>query len=801
MKKSKVVLGIIAAVLSAVMLFGCAGGGSASVGKKFEKILYAVDDYAVVLKGDEVALYKNGKEISGGYKNDKRKIVSIEPIAAYTAGDKEIDAYTDNFIATYDNGNIGLIDGEGTRKSTDGKVVKAYVDPVKDENGLVESYETVVLVTEGSSFADAEYLGDKIFMGTDSSGRTRIFTDENAVVTREENVSTDKIELVRDGSFGDKVVFTFTVFTDDGSQIDPDPIDPVSKAGQAKTTLYVSDKKIAGNIDKESVMPLGDTLVYTKTESEKTTFYTLALGSETPVALDYVPDFDEGAFIDGGKIYSRVSNGKAGEEEKFGIRELGGAVPSVWYDEVLIEPTDFDEETFEMSGVILLINGETTKILNFRQEELMSLSDEVVDLRYKEYFGGNYDLLVQTDKKIEFDLSGKKNTWNIDSELTVELDDDMFAIGSSEWAGTNKTVYTAQGKFVGEFSYDYSNGIYTVGDQKFFASQIRFGKGIGSVVKPEVTGVFGGTKTFYNEKIDITDESVREKFAAEAEIEWKAATYTYGGSNGSGEELMTVIYGTPQLGGQYKTLVFRDAEGVTGVEMFKMSNGDYLLSVEKETGSTLWNLSKNADNSYDNKLQSENSAEFIATMMSASGKIDVVTDLVGNTYIVTTDKNGYNAVYSEDGTLLLAPKYVIAGGEEGEYMLANGVAAVKSSVAGTHYGVVKLGATAKKTKLIKKMEYAMCIVLETGDFVVSKLGEPLTLCNADGKTVAKNIVGFDELHMSDKYVLANAFDGKEKDRELKYTGMVLHFSDGKSAVATLSLKGDDMYQALNYMYL
>ena len=162
---------------------------------------------------------------------------------------------------------------------------------------------------------------------------------------------------------------------------------------------------------------------------------------------------------------------------------------------------------------------------------------------------------------------------------------------------------------------------------------------------------------------------------------------------------------------------------------------------------------------------------------------EATADDFGNIYILD-NVGGKTAVYDENGTLLLDPKYNV---EE----VANGIAVVTN---GDYYGVVMLGKTAKKAKLIKKIEYNSCTLLGTGDFVLGKTGSSYTLCNAKGKTLVKNGAGdFDSARrvaQSSVYTNAKLYaSDKNREREVRY---IVPLTDGKECMLTVSVKEKDV---------
>ncbi len=792
MRRSKVVLGLVAAALSAVMLVGCAGG-AAKVGKKYDAVLYAVNEYAIVVNKDEVCLYKNDKQLSTGYKNDKRKFVSIEPIEAETADGKTVRGYSDYFLAKYTDGNHCLLDGDGSRTPVEAaKITKAFVDEQADESGLMPSYTAVAFegenqngdtiliktngyrtgvsisggVTEGDGSKSFDYLGNELFLAkVRVNGKMLdyiIDKEGNTVVSAA--TETDRIETHK---FGDNLAFTYTHAIGDD---------------ESKTALYVNKTKIEDDVlGADSIC---GKLVYSKKIDETVSVYYVGEDGKSN-KIDYEIDFEGGSYISGGKIYNVVSNGADGEDEKFGIRELGGSAPSAWYDDIKINFTDFDEETFETVGTVTFVNGETYKVANFAQETLATLDKAPEDIRYEEYFDGSYSLMILAGDTVSFDVKGKKSSKQVDGGAT--LYDDMFVVSGNKIA----TAYTHDIAIDEEdgLTYDSARDCYNVkkGNNTACipASQMKFyGNGVVESwvnwARGEVRIVSRETVVPFDADIDLSDKTAREKAKREQALEFivlSATVENESAGNRSEYERVVILFG--REGEQYK---WTGETGYVSAEVFDVKKDMFRVAWTRKNGTI--DIAT---------LERENDGLTQGTTYHYQN-VKIVTDAIGNSYIVS-EESGKNAIYGADGTLLLSPKYKVAD-MEGEYQIANGIAIVEK---GDYYGVVKLGKTSKKTKLIKKFEYRICALVPTmtGEFTCSKLGEPYTLCNADGKTVAKNIIGFEIADMSDAYRLGGAFGGKEKDREYKVAQIIADFSDGKSAVITFSLKGSDMNYSLN----
>ena len=133
MKKNKIFFGIIAAVLSAIILVGC-GGGATAVGKKYDAIYTAVDDYVIALDGLQTYLYNKDKKVG------KDGYYSIELIS---------NAYSDYFKAkkSADSENYILLKNDGTAKEISADVSEIatglYYDYVRNNDGVTDTLNTV----------------------------------------------------------------------------------------------------------------------------------------------------------------------------------------------------------------------------------------------------------------------------------------------------------------------------------------------------------------------------------------------------------------------------------------------------------------------------------------------------------------------------------------------------------------------------------------------------------------------------------------------------------------------------------
>ncbi len=784
MKKNKTFFGIIAAVLSAIILVGC-GGGATAVGKKYDAIYTAVDDYAIALDGLQTYLYNKDKKVG------KDGYYSIELIS---------NAYSDYFKAkkSADSENYILLKNDGTAKEISAEVsgiaTGLYYDYVQNNDGVTDTLNTVgfrgtlkdgaqggryaIINTDGNIIAKADsvnYIGGGVFSLTHSAkdGNEATVSIVNASgTTLVESTPISEIEIDKfnaDASSSSSKLNTVNgvnVFT-------------VTKDGE--TSVY----GVNGLIEKGvNVFAGSKNRVYEK-DGE---FYALD-ESLNKVKLGY--KIDEYLSYADGKHYVSESNGQSGDSERFRVREVFGDADEYWFD-VLVKSgttsvpyfigTEGDETGYAPRSVIY--NNKMQSV--FTSNEITAIRNSTNNVKYNQYNDG-FACIANTETGVRGEVSyGSKGiTCKPASDERVTLYSGVYALFTSIDGKRLFTPAMSEPVAIDAAKSLLAGTVYRINGLPVIADDVKYFDGSVSspaVIDPRfgntiedytVNASGGGNVVSRKENYDLLDAEAREK-VANYTVQIRLAVFTWD-DNGTEKSESYLLYRKYGSGAMYEKIRLGDGKavlkssGVSGVALIERENcRDYYKAVTDADGKV--------------------SLEFIGCFGTVSS---AVKDAYGNIYIVES-VNGKTAVYSESGELLLEPRYSVdydMKNNIAEYKIANGIVVVRN---GDYCGIVKLGKTAKKAKLIKKIEYEFCELFSTGDFALGKAGDNFTLYDASGKKVVGNLTGSSRTAgQSRAYSSAKLYAAKANDRE-RVNKMIVTLSDGKECVITRSVKQKDL---------
>ena len=774
MKRNKIILGVLAAVLSAVMLCGCAGG-FVSVGKKYDAVYNAVDDYVIALEKDKTYLYKDGKKVS------KKGYFSIEPIA---------DRYSEYFKAKReaDSESVILLKNDGTERELPGDVKDirkgVYTTTTLNDDGVTSTVKTVGFLCD---------------LKEDAKDGKVAFVNETAAV------KADKIEHIGGGMFkvsytevpysglnsseekgtqvfvmdGEGNLITGKMFTYD-AEITADKDDAINGLNvfavtdkNGKTTLYGNNGKIDDNV---KILDGSKNRIYSKENGSGKDFYAID-GSLNKVKLDYGID-EYLAFADGKHYVSEV-NGKDGAEKRFRVREVLGSADEYWFKDIrrvymgsytYFVGTEGDETGYAPTSVIYNSKMQYTS----RSNEIVGIANSTTNIKYNEYRNG-FASIVYTTTGLDGVTSLASGTCRVENDENVFLSSDIYATITK---GSVKKLWTAAMKEPVELDKEktvMSGSVYKINGLPVLRDDVKYFDGTASsaaVIDSEfgttveeytVNSVYGGNFTARLEKYDPFDKDAAAK-ASDRTAEVKIVTFNWQ-EDGADKNESYMLYRK-----SYSGEIFEKVKLGENIQGLRSSGGCAVIPHGK--GRYIYKPVMNGDGGITMKL-----------LGSFGNYAEATADDFGNIYILD-NVGGKTAVYDENGTLLLDPKYNV---EE----VANGIAVVTN---GDYYGVVMLGKTAKKAKLIKKIEYNSCTLLGTGDFVLGKTGSSYTLCNAKGKTLVKNGAGdFDSARrvaQSSVYTNAKLYaSDKNREREVRY---IVPLTDGKECMLTVSVKEKDV---------
>ena len=785
MRKSKLLVSIVAAILSAMLLVGC-GAGSVSVGKKYDAVLYSLDEVTVVLDGDKYVMYNEGKKVT------KKGYVSIEALNGYDYKNAKIDNYNEYFLVRKEmGGDLYLVNRNGKEKKIENKDVvslRAYADIDTDEKNI-STYTTAGFIATTKDGMD--------FVGTDGKGLS--IYSENIVEIKYMGEQLFEVKTGNDMYPYDK----YYIYKSDGTRIHEE----TNHLGAGKdirhvgnTMFYIVDGNnntleirdangniVASNVKRQTV---NDITVYTG--NTKFVSYTTDIGSSelyiisedgSTQKIDYLLAtgnlLTSKLFVDteNEKIYVKEVNTS---NDKYRVHELGGDYTGEWVDYV----------NEVANGLYVTVNEGTTTAYNYEHEVLFK-ADKAVNnssLQYAEYADGVV-ARVEYGDTLYFNLFGQEKKHDITGKILLYYGLDMFAVETAD-LGENATVYNTYGKFDVKdaeqkgnyYTFTYNNKAYAV-----LASQMKyFGKdGADLNLYPNVSDiedieiVTGSFNSFvWGEKVNYVDVDAIKQFRTKAAIRVETAIVK---DENAQEQKAVISYGT--AGSLYKTTTVQDAANVES-----LGYGNQYVQVAMLDGTiSVYMLSGYGDKQ-----------ELKAVIKGLPSTADpyVTTDAFGNDYIVTEEKNGRSSIYNGSGTLLLAPKYYVED-------VANGIAIVcKSGDEDAYCGAVKLGKKASKAKLIVGLENEDYQLSSTGDFMMRSADEKMwTMYNAKGKEVMDEIIDYDFVGMSETYSYKNAYASKEKKRTANIMRLKVYDAKGNEAVVTISLSGKEItYKGLMNAY-
>ncbi len=774
MKKSKIISVIVAALLSAVMLIGCSGGATA-VGKKYDAIYAAVDDYVIALDGTETYLYKNDKKVG------KNGYYSIELFSS---------TYTDRFKARKNFGDetVILLGNDGSAKTLPEEITElaqVYTDTVYDDNGITYTVKTVgfsgirkddgkgggkyALVTPDGTIAaradSVKYIGGGVFVLThsatdDGEAQVSVVNASGAELVPSAPISEIQIDTVNPNTSGSSTrlntVNGVNVFT-------------VTKDGE--TSVYGAN----GLIEKDAEVFAGSkNRVYKKGDD----FYALD-ASLSKVKLGY--KIDEYLTYYDGKHYVSESNGNSGADERFRVREVFGEAGEYWFEFIrkcatTTSPcfigTEADDTDHVPRSVVYNGKMESTLISN----KIANIGNSTANVRYVQYSKG-YAGIVNTATGLEAEVSGGENgTYSPANGSTVILNNNIYAVIKKDGAARLWTAAMSEPIDLDPEKSDDLNitkTLYKINGLPVMAEDVKFFDGTASspaVVDSKFAQIenytvdtrYGLNVVARREKYDLLDKDARVRMS-DGVLQVKLAVFTW--EDGGAEKSETYLLYRKNGSGEIYTKV-------------RIGDGKATLGSVNASGVVL--VSKDDGKEFYKAILSENGEASLVLIGSFGKNSRAERDALGNIYILD-EVNGKTAVYSENGELLLKPVYNV---EE----VANGIAIVYNGSETKYYGAVKLGKTANKAKLIKKIEYESHKLYSSGDFTLGKAGSDFTLYNADGKKVISSLTGENRVcALSSAYGVSKLYVAKAGDRE-RVSKTIVTSTDGKECVITRSAK-------------
>ncbi|MDR2201561.1 MAG: hypothetical protein LBP26_02160 [Clostridiales bacterium] len=780
MKKRKVLLSVIAVVLSVVAAAGCAGTLTKH-GKKYDAVYGVYDNFTVVAqKGGAVLL-------NGNKKVNKTPYYSIEPVS------NTDDIYTFFKVRESVSSGLSLLSAGGALTSVSGKTLTA-ITPVTVTNEDDRGLERVTITG---------------FTATDSDGKYYLFKPDGtpfpdayaSVSVGDRFRAAQKFEA--DSDDDGKIKSKWYLFKADGGKLaekfaDVNPYAvsgllvpaPLAESDANGNThaLYFPDGTAVNAFGGLSSSVGGGWFKYTvKTAADKSESYIVNDGY-TPVKLPETYS-DEFADEDDDKIYAIETNA----EGKKRIKELTGDFATGFYDSINKVSQNGIETCY-----VAKKDGKNTVFSKKVEPLLEDISAESFGMSSLKYNDDGSPILMATDivaKKIYANVSGVKRDFTLGANESVGDYDNLgyVEITNSSDATKNRLWIPYTGAVVENFTSVSFTILYAGsyfkrvvaggGDtQKTYlcaAENLRFWDGSFNTADPNsasfnLLSLFDGTDAVTTDTPTMaspsnvtvsgtiakgeyqTVEDVEKAKAARSAVVMRSAV-TLKNANNVAIVKHFAVYTAG--GGAYPSKYITSKNGSS------LQASGALLSIGND----------DADGSVDiYRLDGEGANQTLKPVMTNVKNAELKSDEYGNDYILL-NVGGKKAVYNSDGAQILEPKYNVA-------YIQNGIATVQN---GQFYGVVRLG---KKSKLLKKFDYDSAGLLADGSFALTKNGGRYTVYSAKGKTIAKNVAFVKDATVSKNYQFDSYFADK------KYTELyaVFGYENGKQQVFALTRNEKDL---------
>ena len=761
MRKRKITLLVLSLVLSCVFVAGCAKSQYLSIGKtKYDAVLFAMDNYAVAVEKGKTYVYKDGKKLNAS------SFYEVRPIEEYAESQYLESSYvTDAVIVTSALGEKPqLMNSDGAIRTYEYEItgIKAYT--VKDglrkrTAGFIANLDDgkKVAITPKTLAMSSRY-DDIIFRNGYFFGVTRNEDETTGVITVNYSLLAEResgYETVFSVDNQSKYGFSTDVIT--GKSLVWYQND---SAGGMYSYAVAADYEIAENCSKPESIG-GGYFTYEKSGEDGT--YIINPKNESELNASYAYAFES---PDLGKVYIAEENASA----KTRIKELVSGNATEYYDEVML-----DEDT----GIMAACSGDEKTIFfdkDFNKITEFGIMVEDADIvAYPEFtnivaYGQKANGEERIFAYVNGTLTDRANNYDdvefYDGTALVQKDGE-----TSLWVPyTNAVISLGNGGInaIGNDGNFYSLATTDGMPWVVHKENLKFLDG-GRTDSNNVASLFGITAENFNslgfytgslDALDITNKtkyevslSGIEKFGRDNVIQVDYIGYTK-----DGKTQTVLAAGTFDKKFDYtyigeKAVVNLSSGMQSGGSLFTVANGNGSAS-KKDVYSV-----KKTDGGIEIKPVIENVSSATVTM-----------DMFGEYILV--DVNGKTAVYDDSGKLLLNARYNVEG-------INNGLVLVS---AGEKYGLVKLGKTANKAKLVQKIEYDEIMLMTTGDYIAQKGSDLPSVYNKDGKCIAKNVV-LDFGEMSANYMI----DNYENNDEMRGT-VILNFADGSAKLMETSVK-------------
>ncbi|MDR2201560.1 MAG: hypothetical protein LBP26_02155 [Clostridiales bacterium] len=800
MKKGKILLSVMAIVLSAGILFGCAGAGLNAIGKKYDAVYAVYDNYVVAAKKGGAVLFKDGKQLNkdpyfsieqfddGVYDAFLVRKTPASPYEIFETGKKALTGFGDvTEIAWQGYTNAKANNGVGAPVTTG--YILTFADGKKklvsaDLSHVSASYYESITKTGAQYFFKADVQAKN----PDNGDQVETLSD--VIAADGTKVISGKFGLTGSNYFPNSLLFDWGVST---VMYTDNSVNP------AVTTLYVYDTNKVNLTAQVTESPThyrnSGHLIYTPKDG-KPTVYT-AGGGTTALSDDYYGAVD----TINDKLYVVEKNAS----NKIRIVEFGGAAVVDWHDSV---------ETPSVAGRIYFkaVNDGKTTIYTDKVEKLFDNIGAGATVAVQ---GGSdgYEVFVTDGKKVTANLQGQiyEKTFADDDAIQPVENGVVTAVKDGKikmWIPrTDKVVENITGVSYSAPTDDFILVTIGEGDSARYmiaaTKNLRYwdgtlDKGIDDVsynafnslgvpaadiatiniaAATSVNVVMPFAKGDYNAKKD----AAKAKNDYTVRVPYVLITYTL--KNGQSGTKRLIAYGAPSGFRKYKYIYAGDKKVTASstANVLMVSTG----SVGQDALTDYYKFSGTGDG-----------VTATAIMTNVSGVSKLYADSLKNVYVAVfhsdyaaaaADRYANIALYDVDGKLVLDPKYSVRY-LDGAPSVEGGNAFV---VQGDKAGIVRLG---KKSKLIKKIEYQADVsnILPGGSFALRKNNGKYTLFGVNGKAVAKNVTVADTYSYSDGYKSGSVYGVKASKRVIKHGCIIAGYSDGKQRLIELSTKEKDL---------